>query len=111
MRTGVGVEEPAALADRAVGAGFDFLLVLFDTALVDGAAFGFFDVRGCAGDLRGLVGWAEGLLPAGVVGSWLTGPAACIGDTGIPTVGCAVRWISCAIAVIRRLSMTTPYRI
>jgi len=105
----VGVEVPAALRDRAVGAGFDFLPVFFDAALVDWATFGFFCVRGCAGDDWGLVVGAEGLLPGGVIGSWCAGPAVCVSCTDTSIDG-ALTPRSRAIAVIRVLSITIPYR-
>ena len=111
MDARVGVELPRVDGDLPVCTGFCFLLGLFATAVVDWAAFGFFCERAGAGDdLRGLVVRTERLLPAGVVGSWLAGPAGCVGGTGIPTVGCVVRVIIRAIAIIRRLSITTPYR-
>ena len=110
LDAGVGVELPDAVRDRAVGAGFGFLPVLFDAALVDGAAFGFFCVRGCAGDDWGLVGWAEGLLPGCVIGSWGACPAVCVSCTDTSIDG-ALTPRSRAIAVIRVLSITIPYRI
>ena len=94
----VGVELPAVLRDLPVGAGPCFLLVPFDAAVVDWAAFGFFGERGCAGDRgwRWVDVWAERLLPRGVVGSLLTGPAVGVGCTGL-TEGCIIRPSSRAI--------------
>ena len=109
LDAGVGVELPDALRDRAVGACFDFLPIFFDTALVDWAAFGFFCVRGCAGDDWGLVVRAERLLPRGVVGSWCARPAVCVSCTDTSIDG-ALTPRSRAIAVIRVLSITIPYR-
>jgi hypothetical protein len=75
------VELPRALGDFAVGAGFDFLLVLFDAAEVRGAAFGFFGEAGLAGDRwRRGDAVAEVALPRLVVGARRTGPAAGVGD-------------------------------
>ncbi len=80
-RAGVCVELPPVVGDLPVGAGFDFLLVLFDAGVVDWTAFRFFRERARAGDDGGwgCVSGAVVALPVGVVGAGLTGPAGGVG--------------------------------
>ena len=86
-------------------AGFGFRLG-DDATLVDGAALGLrLDFWAAGLDL--VVG-AEERLPRGVVGSWGACPAVCVSCTVALTVGCSPS--SRAIAVIRVLSITIPYR-
>ena len=95
---------PDALTAGCAG----FCFGLRDLAgVVDGAAEGLRLAFGAAG--LDLVVGTERLLPRLVVGSWLTGPAGCVGGTGIPTVGCVVPIITCAIArIILRKNITAP---
>ena len=87
-RAGVGVELPSEVGDLPVCTGFDFLLVLFDPAVVDWTAFGFFRERARAGNDGGwgCVPATEGLLPAWVMCSGLAGPAVGVGCTGVSTI-------------------------
>ena len=72
---------PRLDGDFAVCATDGFLLVLFDAAVVRGAAFGFFGEATGAGDNWG---WGDAIaeiaLPSCVISSGLTGPAAGVGN-------------------------------
>ena len=80
-----------------------------DPAVVDLTALGLRLGFGLTGDDWGLVVRAERLLPRGVVGSWCARPAVCVSCTDTSIDG-ALTPRSRAIAVIRVLSITIPYR-
>ena len=104
-----GVADCLPLCPRTAGADFGFAL-RDDAAVVCWAALGL-ELGFAVADLdwrRGLVVWAEGLLPALRVRTWGAGPAVGVGCAGV-SEGCVWTPRRRAIAVIR-LRMASPYR-